>query len=356
MACQVRTFYLEDVLVLTETGDSRSTGLKLSKEDADVMDEAISTAWLDDDFELLLQIVTENQGSSLCNYQHPLTGATALMVAAGKGRVDDLSLFLSLGADQSIVSLDGASALDWAKQYGQEEVVEFLTNYQGEEMNSEAGAELLRNYHSSIDQEEIDVGLIERLLKYICRTPSDDKDKNHDGAVLIFLPGWEDIMKTRDVLQASSLFGDSSRFLLLPLHSMLPSSEQKKVFLRPPLGVKKIVLSTNIAETAITIDDVVYVIDSGRMKEKSYDPYSNVSTLQTAWISKASLKQREGRAGRCQPGVCYHLFSKIRAAALLEFQLPEIKRTPLEELCLQVGSNLTFNNKLLTQFLKQNDS
>ncbi|CAM6097575.1 unnamed protein product [Calypogeia fissa] len=332
----VRTFYLEDILALTETGDSVSTGLKLSKEDADVMDEAISTAWLDDDFELLLQIVTENQGSSLCNYQHPLTGATALMVAAGKGRVDDVSLFLSLGADQSIVSLDGATAMDWARQYGQDEVVEFLTNYQEEKVTSEAEAELLRKYHSSIDQEEIDVGLIQRLLKHLCGTPSEDDDKNQSAAVLVFLPGWEDIMKTRDVLQESPLFGDSSRFLILPLHSMVPSSEQRKVFLRPPPGIRKIVLSTNIAETAITIDDVVYVIDSGRMKEKSYDPYSNVSTLQTAWISRASSKQREGRAGRCQPGVCYHLFSKMRAAALPEFQLPEIKRTPLEELCLQV--------------------
>jgi ATP-dependent RNA helicase DHX36 len=80
----------------------------------------------------------------------------------------------------------------------------------------------------------------------------------------------------------------------------------------------------------------VYVIDSGRMKEKSYDPYNNVSTLQSSWVSKASAKQREGRAGRCQPGICYHLLSKLRAASLPEFQVPEIKRIPIEELCLQV--------------------
>jgi ATP-dependent RNA helicase DHX36 len=335
--------YLEDALALLEgeSGDdgSRSGGLKLSKEDADVMDEALSTAWLADDFELLLQLVSENQGSSLCNYQHPLTGATPLMVAAGKGRIDDVTLFLSLGADQSTASLDGATALDWAKQNGQEEVVEFLTNYQEEKMasTSSAEAELLRKYQSSIDQDEIDAGLIERLLKVICKTPGEGRDRNDNEAVLVFLPGWEDIMKARDVLLASPIFGDSSRFLVLPLHSMVPSSEQRKVFARPPSGVRKIVLSTNIAETAITIDDVVFVIDSGRMKEKSYDPYSNVSTLQTAWISKASSKQREGRAGRCQPGVCYHLFSRMRAVSLPDFQLPEIKRTPLEELCLQVG-------------------
>ncbi|KAJ0910906.1 putative hydrolase [Helianthus annuus] len=159
---------------------------------------------------------------------------------------------------------------------------------------------------------------------------------DEEGAILVFLPGWDDINKARDKLTSSSFFKDTSKFLILALHSMVPSSEQKKVFKRPPHGCRKIILSTNIAETAVTIDDVVFVIDSGRMKEKSYDPYNKVSTLQSSWISKASAKQREGRAGRCQAGICYHLYSKLRAASLLEFQVPEIKRTPIEELCLQV--------------------
>ena len=62
----------------------------------------------------------------------------------------------------------------------------------------------------------------------------------------------------------------------------------------------QIILATNIAETAVTIDDVVAVINSGRLKEKSYDPYTAVATLQAAWISRASERQRRGRAGRCQ--------------------------------------------------------
>ena len=157
-----------------------------------------------------------------------------------------------------------------------------------------------------------------------------------DGAILVFLPGWDDINKVRERLCTSPFFKDSSKYVISALHSMVPSEEQKKVFRQSPPGCRKIVLSTNIAETAITINDVVYVIDSGRMKEKSYDPYDNVSTLQTSWVSKASAKQREGRAGRCQPGICYHLYSKLRAASLADFQVPEIKRTPIEELCLQV--------------------
>lgn len=122
------------------------------------------------------------------------------------------------------------------------------------------------------------MALIERLLHKLYWAAGERLDLK--GSVLIFLPGWEDITRLRECLQASPLFGDTSRFLLLPLHSLVPSSEQRKVFQSPPSGICKIVLATNIAETAITIDDVVYVIDSGRMKEKSYDPYSNVSTLQ----------------------------------------------------------------------------
>jgi ATP-dependent RNA helicase DHX36 len=86
----------------------------------------------------------------------------------------------------------------------------------------------------------------------------------------------------------------------------VPVAEQKKVFTQPPPGMRKIVLATNIAETAITIDDVVYVIDSGKVKEKSYDPFTNVSTLQCGWISKASARQREGRAGRVRAGKAFN--------------------------------------------------
>ncbi len=67
---------------------------------------------------------------------------------------------------------------------------------------------------------------------------------------------------------------------------MVPPAEQLRVFARPPAGARKIVLSTNIAETAVTIDDITCVINSGRVKEKSYDPYTNVSTLQSTWISQ----------------------------------------------------------------------
>lgn len=294
------------------------------------VDEAINLAWSSDEFDPLLDLVSFEGGTNLFNFQHSLTGVTPLMVFAGKGRVGDLSMLLSFGADCHLQDKDGTTALEWAKRENQEEAAEILKKHIEKDITSSEEEEpLLDKYLSTANPELIDVVLIEQLLRKICTDST-------DGAILVFLPGWDDIKRTREKLQNSSFFKDSSKFVILALHSMVPSVEQKKVFKRPPPGCRKIILSTNIAETAITIDDVVYVLDTGRMKEKSYDPYNNVSTLHSSWISKASAKQREGRAGRCQPGICYHLYSKLRAASLPAFQVPEIKRMPIEELCLQV--------------------
>ena len=87
--------------------------------------------------------------------------------------------------------------------------------------------------------------------------------------------------------------------------------EQKAVFNHPENGLRKVVVSTNIAETSITIDDVIYVIDAGRVKENRYDHEKNMAQLVETWVSLASAKQRRGRAGRVQPGICYHLFSTM---------------------------------------------
>lgn len=86
------------------------------------------------------------------------------------------------------------------------------------------------------------------------------------------------------LLESTYPFSNKSKYSVLPLHSGIPSKDQRKVFLRPPKGVRKIILATNIAETSITIDDVAFVCDTGRAKEKNYDPHLKTSTLQPVWI------------------------------------------------------------------------
>ncbi|CAM9415731.1 unnamed protein product, partial [Ectocarpus sp. 13 AM-2016] len=193
--------------------------------------------------------------------------------------------------------------------------------------------ELLTRYQFAFDDEAVDYELVECLLRYICRSAYEE------GAVLVFLPGWDDITRRargrENFLRQSTHFSDERKFQILPLHSGVPTAKQRQVFVRPPKGCRKIVLSTNIAETSITIDDVAFVIDSGRAKESSYDPHLKIKTLVPQWVSKASARQRRGRAGRTKAGVCFHLFSALRHESLREHQESELLRTPLEEVVLQ---------------------
>ncbi|XP_021898474.1 DExH-box ATP-dependent RNA helicase DExH6-like isoform X2 [Carica papaya] len=351
----VKTFFLEDVLSILKSSENNhldsacvsatNEDTDLTEEDRIALDEAIHLAWSSNEFDSLLDLVSSEGTPKIYNYQHSLNGLTPLMVLAGKGRVLDVCMLLSFGADCHLQAKDGTTALRLAEGEGQQEAAEIIKKQmENAPPDSLEQQMLLDKYLATINPEFVDAILIEQLLKKIC---IDSKV----GAILVFLPGWEDINKTRERLLANPFFRDSSKFVIISLHSMVPSVEQKKVFKSPLPGCRKIVLSTNIAESAITIDDVVYVIDSGRMKEKSYDPYNNVSTLQSSWVSKANAKQREGRAGRCQPGICYHLYSKLRAASLPDFQVPEIKRMPIEELCLQV--KLLDPNCKIEEFLQK---
>ncbi|KAK4138031.1 P-loop containing nucleoside triphosphate hydrolase protein [Trichocladium antarcticum] len=150
------------------------------------------------------------------------------------------------------------------------------------------------------------------------------------GGILIFLPGVAEINRACNALRAFPSFH------VLPLHASLETREQKKVFSPAPPGKRKIVVATNVAETSITIDDIVAVIDSGRVKETSFDAQTNMRKLEETWASLAACKQRRGRAGRVQAGKCYKLYTRNLEFQMAERPEPEIRRVPLEQLCLAV--------------------
>ncbi|KAM6391605.1 3'-5' RNA helicase YTHDC2 [Rhynochetos jubatus] len=310
------------------------------------MDSCLSDIWLHRDIDSFAQvfhlILTENVS---VDYRHSETSVTALMIAAGRGFLSQVEQLISMGANIHCRSSNGWMALDWAKRFGQTEVVDLLESYSasmeignldesslvqasGNDLNAE-DRDLLKAYHHSFDDEKVDLDLIMHLLYNICC--------NSDaGAILIFLPGYDEIVRLRDrILFDDKRFADNAhRYQVFMLHSNMQTFDQKRVLKIPPSGIRKIILSTNIAETSLTVNDVVFVIDSGKMKEKSYDALSCVTMLKMVWISKASAIQRRGRAGRCQPGVCFHLFSRLRFQSMLEYQTPELLRMPLQELCL----------------------
>uniref|UniRef100_A0A8C8RDX7 Putative ATP-dependent RNA helicase DHX57 n=1 Tax=Pelusios castaneus TaxID=367368 RepID=A0A8C8RDX7_9SAUR len=205
---------------------------------------------------------------------------------------------------------------------------------------------------AAMDLDKVNLELIEALLEWIVS----GKHTYPPGAVLIFLPGLAEIKTLYDQLQANALFNNrhSKRCVVYPLHSSLSSEEQQSVFLKPPVGVTKIIISTNIAETSITIDDVVFVIDSGKMKEKRYDPSKGMESLEETFVSKVNALQRKGRAGRVASGVCFHLFSRHHYKHhLTEQQLPEIQRVPLEQLCLRIKILAMFSEHRLQSVLSR---
>ncbi|KAM9328553.1 putative ATP-dependent RNA helicase DHX57 [Pholidichthys leucotaenia] len=188
---------------------------------------------------------------------------------------------------------------------------------------------------AAMDLDKINMDLVESLLEWIV----DRKHNYPPGAVLVFLPGLAEIKMLYEQLQSNRMFNNShsTRCVIYPLHSTLSNEEQQAVFSRPPDGVTKIIISTNIAETSVTIDDVVYVIDSGKMKEKRYDASKSMESLEDSWVSRANALQRKGRAGRVASGVCFHLFtSHCFKHQMAKQQLPEIQRVPLEQLCLRI--------------------
>lgn len=159
------------------------------------------------------------------------------------------------------------------------------------------------------------------------------------GAILVFLPGMAEIRDTKKMLSESQFLGidfeDTTRFNVLQLHSLL-EQDQRTVFEKSPPGVRKIILSTNIAETSVTIPDVTVVIDSGLMRQNQYDSTFRRSELRTVWASHSNLNQRAGRAGRVQPGDYYGLFSEKRLQNITALPIPEMRLANLSDLALTV--------------------
>jgi ATP-dependent RNA helicase DHX29 len=182
------------------------------------------------------------------------------------------------------------------------------------------------------DEYRIDYELIVKLMEHVATDPD---HVDFSKATLIFLPGIAEIRELNDMILSSPVFNTDC--WVIPLHSSIASEEQQLAFQLPPPGVRKVVIATNIAETGITIPDVTCVIDTGKHKEMRYDERRQLSRLIQSFISRANAKQRRGRAGRVQEGLCFHLFTKYRHDELMaEQQTPEMLRLSLQDLIMRV--------------------
>ncbi|KAJ1876768.1 helicase, partial [Kickxella alabastrina] len=171
------------------------------------------------------------------------------------------------------------------------------------------------------NEHSIDFALVAAIVRHIHATAPVDQ------SVLVFVPGAAEIRQCIGALPAG--------LHVLALHAGLSAAEQRRVFDRPPKGSRKVVVATNVAETSITIEDIGFVVDSGRVREACRDAHSGIARLATRFCSQAAATQRRGRAGRMQRGTCYRVYTRQTLAAMREHAEPEILRTPLEQVSLQ---------------------
>lgn len=152
------------------------------------------------------------------------------------------------------------------------------------------------------------------------------------GAILCFLPGWDEISRVRQRLADRPDLRYAAR--VLPLHGRLSNNEQRRIFETVASDVRKIILATNVAETSITVDDVVHVVDAGLHRQHRFDAKHRLSSSLTEWISQSNAEQRAGRAGRVRSGFCYRLYPKERYETMDEHSTPEMLRTSLDKVLL----------------------
>ena len=178
-----------------------------------------------------------------------------------------------------------------------------------------------------MNENEIDYSLISLLIKALLRTKEDD------GSILVFLPGAGEIDRAERAIQQ---IGRGFPLTILPLHGGLQADKQAQVFVPARKGFTKIILSTNVAETSITIPDCTIVVDTCKEKQSSFDPVNRMPLLLEQFASQDSLRQRRGRAGRVRPGTCYKLISSSLHSKLSKHGTPEIRRCALDQTILSL--------------------
>lgn len=173
-----------------------------------------------------------------------------------------------------------------------------------------------------------------------------------DGDILVFLTGREEIDDAIDMIndRMADLPSTQQKLMPLPLYAGLPTEEQMFVFQRAPTNTRKVILSTNIAEASVTIEGIVFVIDSGYVKLRAYDARLGIENLIVVPVSRASATQRSGRAGRTRPGKCFRLYTEAAFKRLEEATFPEIQRSNLAPVILQL-LNLGITNVIRFDYL-----
>ncbi len=295
----VSQLFLEDILTCTKflskqsllAGAGRVEG-ELTMGPATIFDELITEAWFkgsDNVFSHILKLVRD--GAMSIDYQHSQTGITLLMASANHGKLDMVKMAISLGANPTL-QVKGMTPYDLANEFARPEVADLLLSY-GQVFSNEVGNninimesspvnhnspdDVLKSFYAKYSQEHANLDLIVEVLNFV-------QGYSQPGAVLVLMPAYSEVVELRDMIIASTS-ALKHKLEVHTLHGHLPPSDFKKLYLPAPPNKRKVILATNIAETSISFDDVVCVIDSGLFRDRENDVVFT-SPRKTQWISK----------------------------------------------------------------------
>lgn len=290
--------------------------------------------------ETRIEVVTEGVLTRMLQSDPALEGVAAVIFDEYHERSlqADLGLALTLDARESVApdlrilvmsaTLEGAAV---ARLLGDAPLIAahgrahpVATRYAGSGLPPLPDEDARRREHES--PEALTARIVRRALE------------EEPGDVLVFLPGAREIHRVRARLAASPQVRAGGRLELLPLHGDLSGEAQSAALAPAREGSRRVVLATNIAETSLTIPGVRVVVDSGLVRRLRFDPATGMSRLETERISRASAEQRQGRAGRVGPGVCYRAWSESAQRSLAPFTPPEILEADLTPLALELAS------------------
>uniref|UniRef100_A0A1I7UL39 Probable ATP-dependent RNA helicase spindle-E n=1 Tax=Caenorhabditis tropicalis TaxID=1561998 RepID=A0A1I7UL39_9PELO len=189
-------------------------------------------------------------------------------------------------------------------------------------------AEKYEMYYGVDFNNSIDHNLVDHVIHYLADSPV-------FGTILVFLPGYDDIQLMMAMIQKwKNRLTNMKHVTVLPLHSQMHNINHGDIFKPVNSDTRKIILATNIAEASITIEDVIFVVDTGKAKEKSYNHEAKLSTLAVTSIARSNAEQRSGRAGRVRNGYCFRLYSEDKFKSMPETQVAEMKRAAIYEVTL----------------------
>lgn len=270
---------------------------------------------------------------AFCAYFTDAPGSRPVVMSV-QGRMNPVEIFYYESDDDVDVDVDADSDAD-AGDHNHKDGCDDQYQHHGGGDGKRSGRTPVASHTGNGGHDNDGEYLLARLVNRVVSTVISVHEREPPGDILVFLPGKGEIDQCLVQLE-EAVGGAGGDLLILPLHAALPLPDQMRALERAPRGRRKVILSTNIAETSVTIDGIIYVVDGGLVRQRLFNPETGLDILLTTPISQAEAQQRAGRAGRMAPGRAYRLYGETMLARWPRQTLPEIQKCDLSTVILQL--------------------